>query len=273
MAAKSTRFPSLPRNNLFCFVFCLGTFLVNGELTCDKIDVCSCRMSDGSGVISLWEIDGGTSAKFKNIPQIGSSYVFSYNPCTAISDKGCKNTHLCQSAVGSLYSCGTSEPKFSVASDKSVQMFYEGVSQGSYERSAKITLNCDKSKSHGSFDDGITETTTIASSEYSGTLKTKCACPNACKVPVNPTGSSSLSVGSIILIVFFPLVFLYFVLGTVINIYVRKKEGMPDVIPYSSFWCDLPFLIKDGGIFFCGKVKFCCLSLCAKCRGESYTEI
>lgn len=65
-----------------------------------------------------------------------------------------------------------------------------------------------------------------------------------------PTGT--LSVGSILLILFFPGMFLYCVVGALI----RKGQGKTgkDVIPHAQFLSDLPGLIADGFSFTLAKI-------------------
>eukprot|EP00112_Aurelia_sp_Birch-Aquarium-sp1_P011858 Seg2491.1 transcript_id=Seg2491.1/GoldUCD/mRNA.D3Y31 product="Cation-dependent mannose-6-phosphate receptor" protein_id=Seg2491.1/GoldUCD/D3Y31 len=58
---------------------------------------------------------------------------------------------------------------------------------------------------------------------------------------------TSMSVGSILLILFFPGLALYFIIGVLINRMAghRGKE----MIPHGSFWLGLPDLIMDGFVF------------------------
>ncbi|KAK7116229.1 uncharacterized protein [Littorina saxatilis] len=64
--------------------------------------------------------------------------------------------------------------------------------------------------------------------------------------PVSPPGGpvSQLSAGSVLLLIFFVSLIMYFVLGCFINI-VRGKVGQ-DIIPHQTFWTALPVYIMDG---------------------------
>lgn len=64
--------------------------------------------------------------------------------------------------------------------------------------------------------------------------------------------TATLSVGSILLILFFPGMFLYCVVGALI----RKGQGKTgkDVIPHGQFLSDLPGLIADGFSFTLAKI-------------------
>ena len=60
--------------------------------------------------------------------------------------------------------------------------------------------------------------------------------------------SSGLSVGTIFLIIILALVVLYFVIGIPICYFVLHKRGV-EIIPFVSFWKELPGLVKDGFLF------------------------
>ncbi|CAH3182185.1 unnamed protein product, partial [Porites evermanni] len=103
----------------------------------------------------------------------------------------------------------------------------------------KITLKCDPNKFPG-YTDGVRE-------DYkSMTFSTKCACDDACASNNdNPAeNSNGLSTGSIILIVFFLLLFVYVVAGILIKRYKMGVESVPEVIPNYEFWAGIPSLVK-----------------------------
>jgi len=60
--------------------------------------------------------------------------------------------------------------------------------------------------------------------------------------------------GWIFIIIFFCVLFVYVVGGIIFNIAVRKMSGK-EVFPNSSFWCEVPALIRDGGICIRNKVS------------------
>eukprot|EP00111_Clytia_hemisphaerica_P009072 TCONS_00026598-protein len=70
------------------------------------------------------------------------------------------------------------------------------------------------------------------------------ACPY---IPQNDSPTKPLSYGSLILILFFPGLLLYFILGCLFN-RMRGNEGK-DMIPHRAFWTDLPELVMDGFLF------------------------
>ncbi|XP_065060025.1 uncharacterized protein LOC135687408 [Rhopilema esculentum] len=61
------------------------------------------------------------------------------------------------------------------------------------------------------------------------------------------TPGKSISIGSIILILFFPGLALYFIMGMLIN-RMAGHHGK-ELIPHASFWLSLPDLIMDGFVF------------------------
>ncbi|BFY98710.1 hypothetical protein BsWGS_01750 [Bradybaena similaris] len=65
---------------------------------------------------------------------------------------------------------------------------------------------------------------------------------------------SSISIGSLIIIIFFTLLVLYIVLGTVFQVSVMKAQGR-ERIPNVSLWSTIPGLIRDGFLFTftCGR--------------------
>lgn len=98
---------------------------------------------------------------------------------------------------------------------------------------------------------------------YTSTFTSKYACPE----------SEGLSAGSILLIVFFPLVLVYFVAGLLYNKIHKGVNSFPEMIPNHSFWGELPFLVKDGCFFTFQGIAGCCKRASMKFKGDSYAEI
>lgn len=55
------------------------------------------------------------------------------------------------------------------------------------------------------------------------------------------------------MIVFFAGGFVYFAAGFAYNFQRKELRGV-EAIPQVEFWKDLPFLVKDGGMFVVNKV-------------------
>jgi hypothetical protein len=127
----------------------------------------------------------------------------------------------------------------------------------SYIRRTAVILKCDENE-----EGSLTFISTFPNvnekyTNYTLQLSSKCCCPGAC--PSEPSGGGGgghggLSVGSILLIVFFCLLFVYVVGGFIFLKFVRKAEGI-EAIPNYSFWGMLPGLIKDGIVFAVNKCR------------------
>lgn len=94
----------------------------------------------------------------------------------------------------------------------------------------------------------VTETTVM----YNIELEYKGACPGGGGGGSSEEPSKPLSVGSILLILFFPGIFLYCVVGALINRGAGKTGK--EMIPNSKFWTELPGLISDGFSFVIAKI-------------------
>ncbi|OQV18677.1 hypothetical protein BV898_07307 [Hypsibius exemplaris] len=57
-----------------------------------------------------------------------------------------------------------------------------------------------------------------------------------------------LSVGSMLLIIFFSVLAAYFVIGVAVRKFIGGAVGY-EAIPNYAFWSDLPLLMKDGALF------------------------
>ncbi|XP_078378608.1 cation-dependent mannose-6-phosphate receptor-like [Oculina patagonica] len=170
--------------------------------------------------------------------------------------------------------CADSVVDFKVDSDGTTDIMYEPHTDSTgYKRTVTIKLKCNEGKSPGEID-GVTEDYAPMDSKYSATLTSKCACDDGCHHnPEGPGGSSGLSTGSILLIVFFVLLIVYIIGGILINKYKLGVESMPEMCPNYQFWAGIPSLIKDGVLFTCGGIKSACSTLCQKCNKESYANI
>jgi len=219
-------------------------------------------------------VDGGSEGP--SFTGIGgtSGRTFDWNPCTPFTiekaNSECKDVMVCQIIAFEdppAIPAGTKDTSFSVDDEGNVVILYGGSKDNKgYTRQAEITLMCDQSTNGtkpGSFSE---RKTSSSSSIYSTTFTSKYGCA---------TGGSSggLSVGSILLIIFFPLVVMYVIIGILINRYGRGIESMPELLPNHSFWADFPFLVKDGVVFTYGGIKSACSSLSNKCGKGGYAEI
>ncbi|XP_065189981.1 uncharacterized protein LOC135820866 [Sycon ciliatum] len=223
--------------------------------TCEKVDQCSCRLSDTGEVVSLKGLDGNKRLKNGIIGKDGYSYHF--NPCTSELNLGpeCSPTldsAACQEAgANDIYSLGqTSSVNFNVIATNPSQIVFTyngGTPNGDNIRQLRLTVRCDMSKDDDLIFDDEQEDWQNRILIYYMTLNSKWGCPGY------KESSSGLSGGSVMLIIFFVLVPAYLAAGVAYGL-ARQKTGV-ELIPNFSFWSSLPNLIKGGFTFVitCGK--------------------
>ncbi|XP_074624703.1 cation-dependent mannose-6-phosphate receptor-like isoform X1 [Acropora palmata] len=227
--------------------------------------------------MSLHPIDGGKSGPKFTAEQKGKTgkYKFSWNPCTPFSlppQDGCKDVLLCQSNGDFRYPAGETVASFAeTKGTDSITITYIPMKKEGDKslRQGVIKLECDPSKYPGNFTSKFEEKDEKDNLiKYTATFASKCVCDNA-----SSSGRKGPSTGSILLIVFIPLVFIYCITGTLYNKYNKGIGSFPEMIPNHSFWIGLPSLIKEGCAFTFHTLASCCSSLLMRLKGESYAEI
>ncbi|XP_048755001.2 cation-dependent mannose-6-phosphate receptor-like [Ostrea edulis] len=207
-----------------------------------KLSPCSCKMDSGF-VVDLSSVSNNDNTPyFKDVLKPGSNNeMYSFNPCSGFTEGtgSCSDVALCKiSVTGPLeqyISLGSqSTATFSVNGDV-IDLHYTDGSSGS---TSVVHISCD---------DG-----TLGSMEPKGTtggpneinLSTKLACET----------NTKLSGGTIILIGFVSIIFLYIVVGVVVQRLVRKQRGV-QAIPNYVFWSSVTGNIKSGIVYTvkCGK--------------------
>ncbi|KAK7094557.1 hypothetical protein V1264_006094 [Littorina saxatilis] len=210
---------------------------------CEKIDSCSCRLDNGTE-ISLHFADNSENGNpiFHYHYQASKPYAyFKYSPCIGLPcGTGITNASLCldptllqpASDLGSL-----SSATFDV-SGENVSVVYTSAIGEKLQVISRVHLQCSDVERFR-FD---SNRTTV----YNFTLFTRCACPGGCG-PRRLTGE--MSVGTVLVLIFFSAVTLYFGIG---SLYRKAVYGgtCSEVIPHREFWVSLPPLMKDGYIFF-----------------------
>ncbi|CAH3167376.1 unnamed protein product [Pocillopora meandrina] len=238
--------------------------------TCKKRDDCSCRMSDGK-VLDLKPLDKNPGPSFTGMKDTDDKpNVYSWNPCTKFKepDTNCEDALLCQETPSKdSYTVAKEVSSFDENSDGSINITYTPCtvpSQKDFIREAIIVLMCDHTEDRGKFSQFLEhKIIPDKKSLYTATFSTKYACFE----------SGGLSTGSILLIVFFPLVLIYFIAGLLYNKIHKGVSSFPEMIPNHSFWGDVPFLVKDGCVFTFQGIAGCCKRVSMKVKGDSYAEI
>ncbi|XP_067934753.1 uncharacterized protein [Watersipora subatra] len=181
-------------------------------------------------------------------------YTYYVNPCKLLLeptslDVNCDKSSLCQKDVpyddksSQWYPIGSYTIEYTGVPNRDLQFHYgsqlfEGVYRGSV-----INIVCDE--------DQPVETLTFDGehklneevTEFSFTLRGDACCPIKHGGP-----NTALSAGSILLILFFVLLVVYFCGGMLFNKIGRGYTGV-EIIPNYEFWSDLPKLVMDGWKF------------------------
>lgn len=221
---------------------------------CLLTNQCKCGFDDGSGSVDLTSL-GHTdnTPRFKDVYYSTDLTYYSYNPCGGFNEGSCSNAAACginQDKSQQLQIGDASIAKTSFTYDDgagNVQVTYQS-DQGVTE----VVLVCEQSACEPKFE----PQGQVSEGEFLMQLTTICACPGECTASGSPkcgSGSSGLGGGSILLIVFFSLLFVYLVVGILFMKFVKKAEGK-EVIPNSSFWFAIPRNIKGGFVFVLSKV-------------------
>lgn len=202
---------------------------VQVESNCVKKDSCTCVRKDGTG-INLHKLDTAPKPRF-SIQSYGQC--IQWNPCTGFTVE--KDNDVAVSfgfSVAERIVFGHQQNSSFIKYHEADALIYKGDNTTS-----RIYLYCEEgAKPTFTF---ISITNYVLEGAYQGPCSWK-------------TEEKSISTGSIILITFFVILIIYFVIGWVVNVYVRKAEGY-EKIPNYSFWSKLPSLIKDGCIYTCRK--------------------
>ncbi|XP_019626499.1 PREDICTED: uncharacterized protein LOC109471592 [Branchiostoma belcheri] len=155
---------------------CAGSCMFPAR-TCAAGDSCSCKMSDGSGTVSLHALDNPAAA-FKDVAtSSGVEYTFYYNPCSGLTVglEGCADVSGCAyNHVARRYSAlGAVMPDAFTPDQERLIIAYSDQQSG---MSFNLTLVCDVTAAEPKF----AFTGTRLQNSYDFMLTTKCACADEC---------------------------------------------------------------------------------------------
>lgn len=262
---------------------------------CWRVDDCTCGTDEGQiDLHKLGKKDG--TARFPHIPSDDKEFLeFSWNPCYPYTTSdSCEEVEACAvSKSHKSYALSSQDPvkcDFSEEEER-CSLVYEGQSidwKGvSRKSSLTVSLSCFDHPGVGEVE-GIkvqhpaSESSTI---KFETIFHSKYACPgkqptstsettistvestdgHSTNTPDNPSG---LSLGSILLIIFFSLMVAYIIFGALYNKFARSREGK-EVFPHYTFWIELPLLVKEGGAYSFHSVK----KLCGRGSDGGYARI
>lgn len=219
-------------------------------------DQCSCQFDDGSGTVDITSL-GNTdqTPKFKDVLVDQDQTYYSYNPCGGFTEGDCSDAAACAISQDKTQSEQIGDASLAKTSFK----FDSGNVQVSYTSGSgvisltEVILQCDQSACEPKFE----PQGRVSQGNFLMQLTTICACPNECDksgaAKCRSGGSSGLGGGSILLIIFFSLLFVYLIVGALIMKFVKKAEGK-EVIPNIGFWTAVPSHIKGGIMFTFAKI-------------------
>ncbi|KAL3831858.1 hypothetical protein ACJMK2_023555 [Sinanodonta woodiana] len=208
---------------------------------CSKTGPCSCQTEDG-GKLDLHPIsktDG--TPQFLDIDDPSGQDQFSWNPCKPFNEGTAIDVMVVQSRFGVprrfYYNLGTEDSANFLDTDAGLVLQYSADAlKENTLRTSIFKLICDQSQ----------EGTLTALGErgqqaiYDFELRSKYACIQG--------GSSSISAGTVLCIVFFVLVFVYIVGGILFQTFVRKATGK-ERFPNYDMWRHFPIYVKTGIVF------------------------
>lgn len=229
------------------------TFIFIGAVSsesCDRKSTCSCECSNG--IVDLKSLGMKDGPRYKDVPAL-DQYKYSYNPCDPFTETEgsafedhCHDVAACQvidqSGTYQFYDTGTQDSVSfytAPARDVGLQDIDTDVVVAKYTskdaaRQTEVVLVCNDQDSNTAFD------TLGEITNNPPTYRFILVSPHCC------FGSGSgLSPGSILLIIFFSLLSAYLIAGVIIQKFRYNASGA-DLMPNSTFWFELPSLIRDG---------------------------
>lgn len=222
---------------------------------CTGINECKCKFQDDGTVIDLTSLgnkDG--SPRFKDVPS-KDGYLYSYNPCGPFTEFSCVNAAVCRKdrATGKTEMTGAAEmPQFTY--DELTGDTVIGYTAGMLGNiHTFVYLMCDNNPNPGppQFYPNGTQSENL----YILTMYSACACGDRCDANGVQHSSYTLGLGYWILIGAIGLILLYFTIGVAVNKFIEKASGR-EIIPNSSFWCSLPYHVKQGCFYICRRRNY-----------------
>ncbi|KAK3578738.1 hypothetical protein CHS0354_010119 [Potamilus streckersoni] len=231
------------------FIQCI-LMLVNMTFSdkCLQISACACKSSNGTIDLSpLSKPPPGDLSRFTT--KIGDdprnpNAIYHYNPCNPMkvacsTDSKCA---VCQQVnKDQNYSAG-SQSSAVMAGDPDIGQL--NITYQYNGRTSVVKIECDQSQ-EGVFEPDPGEKELLI---YIFKLRTKYGCYSYPAPPNSEPGHNGISIGSILVIIFFVLLLVYIVGGMLFLHYVRGAQGI-ETFPNLAFWKELPFLVKDGIVF------------------------
>ena len=179
---------------------------------------------------------------------------FYVNFCGETSASCTAGTSVCQKASNNYYySCGklahqsfgpSNQTGDSISTGIMVEYGNGDVCSDGPHRHTAIMLSCSTTADPGYFYGG-----SEGDCAYTLKMYSKHACGTEVDYDSGEAGGSSSTAATVVLILLIVGIVLYFVIGAVYLWKVRGATSIGEMIINKDFWCDLPFLVKDGFMF------------------------
>ncbi|XP_052796714.1 cation-dependent mannose-6-phosphate receptor-like [Mya arenaria] len=206
--------------------------------TCEKLTSCSCKA--GEFTFSLSQL------KFQSLSITNGSYTYVYQPCGTVTCGGINTAAICQrsNVQSAFYDVGDGDTAAFTGSPLNNTLVLTFTSD---QRTSNIKISCNRREQSK-----FTHVNEDPPNTYTFVLETPFACTSP--EPPTPKPKHNLSTGSVLLIIFFVFLLVYFVVGILFLKFVRRAIGT-EAIPNYEFWSSLPGYIKDGVTFTCRGCK------------------
>ncbi|XP_053373167.1 cation-dependent mannose-6-phosphate receptor-like [Mercenaria mercenaria] len=234
-------------DQMFIFVYLMfaSVWLTLGE-ECKKVesDNCSCRTSKGT--VDLHKIPNSI------LSIANGTYTYQYKPCESLQEECGGVTGgvaACQRSGSESYDIGNTVPvTFAGDPDKNLRAVYTATDPATHTvRISIFSIKCDRSTTGK-----LTSVNENPTNTYNFELRTQYACLGSSGG--NTPSNKKISTGSVLLIIFFVFLAIYFIAGILFLKSARGATGT-ELIPNYDFWTSLPGYIKDGVMFTCRGCK------------------
>lgn len=219
--------------------------------TCVTESPCKCTFDDNSGTVDLTSIGNTDGSALAQNVAARDGFMYSFNPCYPFSEGTCTAAAACQID-------GRKWVYFNIGDSSSVAFSYDGSNViATYiapdkVRKSVVTYICDRSATTPQ----ISVFGETAFTTYGFNVTSRAVCPKGGGTP-DPgkvTIIIAVSVGTILTIISFSLLIVYFISGITYQIFFKHNSGK-EIVPNSTFWFGLPGLIKDGFCLVFGTMR------------------
>ena len=246
----------------FLYTYCIPTY--QEYLTCDKINSCACRLSNGE-VIDLSPlaytelVAGGENSLYQMFLCKSEDYGDDTSTCNKENDVVICQDLSAAEGIHIYYNWGRQyTAEFAVANPYPLQIeiLYR---HGDGDRNSTVNVRCDKSTT------ATLSLLGVYNRHAEFALHTKYGCPGY--------KAASAVVPALFIILLFALAAfgLYFIIGAIVNWKMKGAKGV-EAVPNFLFWRETPLLFIDG-FYLLGAPVCQCARDSLSMRNASYAQI